>query len=53
MAITEAMCTSFKQEVLEGVHNFKASGGHTFKIALYRRYNYSLRYIKRSKRNKL
>jgi len=35
MAITEAMCTSFKQEVLEGVHNFKSSGGHTFKIALY------------------
>ena len=29
------MCTSFKQELLEGVHNFKNSGGGTFKIALY------------------
>jgi len=35
MAITQAMCTSFKQELLEGVHNFKNSGGGTFKIALY------------------
>jgi hypothetical protein len=35
MAITQTMCTSFKKELLEGVHNFKASGGHTFKIALY------------------
>ena len=35
MAITQAMCTSFKKELLEGVHNFKASGGNTFKLALY------------------
>lgn len=35
MAITQTVCTSFKKELLEGVHNFKASGGHTFKIALY------------------
>ena len=35
MAITQAMCTSFKKEVLQAVHNFSASGGHTFKIALY------------------
>ena len=35
MAITQAMCTSFKVELLEGVHNFKNSGGDTFKIALY------------------
>ena len=35
MAITQAMCTSFKQELLEAVHNFKNSGGDTFKIALY------------------
>ena len=35
MAITQTMCTSFKKELLEGVHNFNASGGHTFKIALY------------------
>ena len=35
MAITQAMCTSFKKELLEGVHNFKASGGNTFNLALY------------------
>tara|TARA_B100001250_G_scaffold149449_2_gene128001 strand:+ start:2365 stop:2796 length:432 start_codon:yes stop_codon:yes gene_type:complete len=35
MAISQAMCTSFKQELLEGVHNFKNSGGSTFQIALY------------------
>ena len=29
------MCTSFKKEILEAVHNFKNSGGDTFKIALY------------------
>ena len=29
------MCTSFKKELLEAVHNFKLSGGDTFKIALY------------------
>ena len=34
MAITQAMCTSFKKEILEAVHNFKNSGGNTFKIAL-------------------
>lgn len=35
MAITQAMCTSFKKELLEAVHNFKLSGGDTFKIALF------------------
>jgi len=35
MAIAQAMCTSFKKELLEGVHNFKNSGGGTFKLALY------------------
>jgi|TARA_R110002020_G_scaffold200801_1_gene403204 hypothetical protein len=35
MAITQAMCTSFKKELLEAVHNFKSSGGDTFKLALY------------------
>lgn len=35
MAITQAICSSFKQELLEGVHNFSAVGGDTFKIALY------------------
>ena len=34
MAITQAMCTSFKKELLEGKHNF-SSAGHTFKIALF------------------
>jgi hypothetical protein len=29
------MCTSFKQELLQGVHNFTASTGNTFKLALY------------------
>lgn len=29
------MCTSFKKELLEGVHNFKNTGGGTFKLALY------------------
>ena len=35
MAISTAMCTSFKQELLEGAHNFKNSGGDTFKLAMY------------------
>ncbi len=29
------MCTSFKKELLEAVHNFKNSGGSTFQLALY------------------
>lgn len=29
------MCTSFKKELLFGVHDFDASTGDTFKIALY------------------
>jgi hypothetical protein len=29
------MCTSFKDELLEGVHDFRSSGGDTFKLALY------------------
>ena len=35
MAISQAMCTSFKKELLEAKHNFLNSGGNTFKIALY------------------
>ena len=35
MAISQAMCTSFKKELLEGKHNFLNSGGHTFKLALF------------------
>ena len=34
MAITQAMCTSFKKELLEAKHNF-LNGEDTFKIALY------------------
>jgi hypothetical protein len=29
------MCTSFKQEILQGVHNFTNGSGNTFKLALY------------------
>ena len=35
MAITQAMCTSFKKKLLEGTHNFLNSGGSTFKLALF------------------
>ena len=34
MAISQAMCTSFKVELLDAIHDFGA-GGDTFKIALY------------------
>lgn len=29
------MCTSFKDQILEAVHDFRSSGGDTFKLALY------------------
>ena len=35
MAISSAICSSFKQEILVGTHNFTASSGDTFKIALF------------------
>jgi len=35
MAITSAICSSFKQELLQGKHSFESSGGHTFRIALF------------------
>jgi hypothetical protein len=38
MAITQAMCTSFKAELLLGVHDFRPTGqtgADTFKLALY------------------
>jgi len=45
MAITQALCTSFKQELLQGIHNFtngsgggtttSTGSGNTFKLALY------------------
>jgi len=34
MAISQAVCNSFKKELLEGKHDF-ANGGDTFKIALF------------------
>jgi hypothetical protein len=35
MTITSAVCSSFKQELLEGKHSFESSGGGSFKIALF------------------
>jgi hypothetical protein len=35
MGITSAVCNSFKQEILEAEHNFTASSGNTFNLALY------------------
>jgi hypothetical protein len=29
------LCTSFKKELLEGIHDFRLSGGDDFKLALY------------------
>jgi hypothetical protein len=34
MAISQAVCNSFKQQILEGQHQFE-SGGDVFKLALY------------------
>jgi hypothetical protein len=35
MAITSAICNSFKVEILTGTHDFTASTGNTFNLALY------------------
>ena len=35
MAISQAMCTSFKQGLLDGTFNFSSGTGQVFKIALY------------------
>ena len=35
MAISQAMCTSFKKELMTATHDFTASTGNTFKLALY------------------
>jgi len=35
MTISSAVCNSFKQEILVGTHNFTASSGNAFKLALY------------------
>ena len=33
--ITQSMCTSFKAELMLAVHDFRPTGGDTFKLALY------------------
>ena len=35
MAIVQTMCTSFKAEVAQGLHNFTRNTGNVFKLALY------------------
>lgn len=35
MAITSALCTSFKVELMRALHDFTTSTGDAFKIALY------------------
>ena len=35
MAITSAICNSFKVEILKAVHNFTAGGANVFNLALY------------------
>jgi len=35
MAITQAMTTSFKAELMLAVHDFRVTSGDTFKLALY------------------
>ena len=35
MAITQAVCNSFKVEILKGLHDFTATTGNAFKLALY------------------
>ncbi len=35
MTIASAICNTFKQEILVGTHNFTASSGDTFNLALY------------------
>ena len=35
MTIASAICNTFKQEILVGTHNFTASSGNTFNLALY------------------
>ena len=35
MAITSAVCNTFKTEILTATHNFTATSGNTFNLALY------------------
>ena len=43
MAITSAICNSFKKEILQGGHNLNTTGGspagNTFKISLYSKFS--------------
>ena len=34
MAISQAVCNSFKQQILEGIHDFE-SGGDQFYLSMY------------------
>jgi hypothetical protein len=36
MAISQAMCTSFKKELMTATHDFTTTTGNVFKIALFR-----------------
>lgn len=36
MAITQAMCTSFKVELMQALHDFTLTTGDSFKLALFR-----------------
>jgi hypothetical protein len=35
LAIDQAVCNTFKSQLLDGNHDFSAAGGNTFKLALY------------------
>jgi len=35
MAIDQAVCNSFKKQLLDGDHDFSSAGGDVFKLALY------------------
>ena len=35
MAITQAIASSFKQQIFQAIHNFDNPGGNTFYLALY------------------
>ena len=35
MAITQAVCNTFKSEILGAVHDFDSGSGQVFKLALY------------------
>ena len=36
MALTQAMCTSFKVELMQALHDFDNPAGNTFNLALFR-----------------